>query len=628
MTNVSVVYNTAKNGIELYFESKPETSVIDMMKLGGFRWSGKQKMWYARQSDKTRYIASQVSGQMVENVASEPVNPAEPYDLWKMTLTDGIGNNVDKELQPKEIAAIIRKHIKERFPMCRLSFTVHDHNDFWSEVKAAPFAKDSEELKAIIDYITAYTHSFQYGDSDPYADYHWHNFYGGYCSAHYDYVETAQTDEIADMIQRFQASKVEFEREEEERKQREWAEMCAKREAEHAEYERRRQIEEAQRNEVEAAAVTRDVEYFVENAVFPKDCKCNTLSLYERSIEEEGTNESRVCRVTREVHLTKALYDIFTSQLLDDWSFVAGMGGSATDDWRVNSMIDYDNMTAEERETVEWFENECVAVFCDGEMKLIVNPEGYNYCRYVYLVGKETRVVNEYKGEQVMTEEQLNENKFAADVLEDTSAEVIESNGLIASWDTDNFGIYKEAMKRKIYGENGRPGIRFGANIIRALPENMEKLKTAMYKLAAEMNSTQEQFARVNPQPGQRLTIIKMYDFGGLEMIRLTVKSWKKTAYAQYSDAVQLDYVPSRGKQQRRIWLRNDYLIFDGWLGDIPDNLIWETVSEKGGVVMRRMRHSSFDRAWYDDVLAYYARLDHKPIINTYQPPFAKDSKN
>ena len=112
---------------------------------------------------------------------------------------------------------------------------------------------------------------------------------------------------------------------------------------------------------------------------------------------------------------------------------------------------------------------------------------------------------------------------------------------------------------------------------------------------------------------------------------RRHLKKWLTTDLflSRFVESVFLfEDVPSRGKQQRRIWLRNDYLVFDGWLGDIPDNLIWETVSEKDGVVMRRMRHSSFDRAWYDDALAYYAKLDHKPIINTYQPPFASDSKN
>lgn len=628
MCNVEVIYNADKNGIELHFESKPEANVLDMIKMNGFRWSAKQKMWYARQTDKTRFVASQVSGQLVEEIEPAPSASREPYDLWAMTRTDSIGSHVDKSLAPKDIAATCRKHVKERFPMCRISFTVQHYDDFCIDIKAAPFAEKSDELNAIKDYITAYTRSFNYGDNDPYADYNWRNFYGGYCDTSYDYVETAQTEETADMIERFQASKAAFEQAEEERKQREWAEQCAKREAEHAEYERRRQIEEALHNEVEAAADVRDVEYFVEKAVFPKDSKCNHLTAYEKSIEEEGAGESQVCHVTREVHLSKGLYDIFANRLLDDWSFVAGMGGSATEDWRVNSMTDFYNMTAEEKKTVEWFEDRCVAIFCDGKMKLIVNPEGYNYCRYVYLVGEETRAVNSHASAQVITEEERDENKFAADVLEDVSTEVVDANGLIASWDTDHFDVYKEAMKRRIYGEDGKPGIRFGVDVVRAISSDMEKLKVAMYKLLAEMNSTREQFARANPQPGQRLTLIKFFDLGGLEMLRFTLDSWKKSKYAQYDDAVEIDYTPSRARQKRRMWLYNDYLVFDGWLGDLPDDLIWQTVSENEHVVMRQMRHSSFDHAWFDDVLAHYAQYGRTPIINTYQPPFSKDSKN
>lgn len=623
----NVTYNSELNGIELRFPGKPDQSVLDLIKSNGYKWSMKQKMWYARQNEKTASVASQLSGQPFDMPSAEREAPAL-FDLWAMTRTDSIGNNVDKALTAKEIAAICRKHIKERFPMCRISLTVHHRDDLDVSIKAAPFAHKSEELEAIREYINAYIDSFQYGDDDdPYADYHWHNFYGGNCDTWYC-EQTAQTEEVLDMIQRFKVSKAAFERAEAERQIREAQEAAERRKVEEAEAARRRQIEEAQHNEVEAAAVVRDVEYFVENAVFPKDNKCCYLCAYVDSVKENGAYKSRACRVTREVHLTKAHFDILASNLLDDWSFVAGMGGTATDDCRINSMMDYNNMTSEERETVEWYENQCVAIFCDGEMKLIVNPEGYGYCRYVYLVGDETRVVNSHSSEQVVSAEEHEADVAAADALEDTSAEVIEMNGLIASWDTDNFAAYKEAMKRKIYGENGKPGITFGVNVVRALPEEMSRLKTAMYKLLEDLNSTQEQFTRANIQPGQRITIVKMQDFGGISVMRVTVNSWRKTTYAQYRDVVELIYTPSRSRTQRKIWLYNDFLVYDGWLGDLPENLTWETVSEGGGVVVRRMRHSSFDRAWYDDAIAHYESCGRKPIVNTYQPPFMKDSRN
>ena len=91
---------------------------------------------------------------------------------------------------------------------------------------------------------------------------------------------------------------------------------------------------------------------------------------------------------------------MFVNQLLDDYSFLSGMGGTATDDNRIICMEDYQRMSEEEKDSVEWYNNKCVAIYCDNTLKIIVNPEGYNYARYVYFVDKESEVVKTYSGKQ------------------------------------------------------------------------------------------------------------------------------------------------------------------------------------------------------------------------------------
>lgn len=45
------VLNPELNGIEVYFDEKPGDIIRDNLKSQGFRWSGRKKCWYAKQTD-------------------------------------------------------------------------------------------------------------------------------------------------------------------------------------------------------------------------------------------------------------------------------------------------------------------------------------------------------------------------------------------------------------------------------------------------------------------------------------------------------------------------------------------------------------------------------------------------
>lgn len=57
------ILNNKLNGVEIYFDSKPEDSIRSEMKSVGFRWSQRQGMWYARQSETTLAIAKKLGEQ-------------------------------------------------------------------------------------------------------------------------------------------------------------------------------------------------------------------------------------------------------------------------------------------------------------------------------------------------------------------------------------------------------------------------------------------------------------------------------------------------------------------------------------------------------------------------------------
>lgn len=322
------------------------------------------------------------------------------------------------------------------------------------------------------------------------------------------------------------------------------------------------------------------------------------------------------CRVARNVYFDSATYEMFANQLLDDYSFLAGMGGSATDDNRINCDEDYQRMSKEERETVEWYNIECVAIYCDNVLKLVINPEGYDYARYVYFVDKESSIVKEYNGNKGISDEESEKNKSFAKSIEEASANIIITNNWHSTWNTEHFNEYKQLMKEWIYAND----FKFSVDVVRAI--SIPDLKTAMYRLLTEVDGIQEQFSRAGLMENQKITIVRMNEFGGMSTTRGYFKSYTNTAYAQYDNAVKLVFRPERKRNDYYIHLYRDVLIFDGWV-EIPENLLWEDVkSNTPGCSIRRTKFLSCDKSQYNVILEYFKNNGIEPLINTYKPMF------
>ncbi len=56
--DAKIVINSAKQGIEIYFKSKPSTQVLDEIKAEGFRWAKFNKCWYKKDTPHARQVAS------------------------------------------------------------------------------------------------------------------------------------------------------------------------------------------------------------------------------------------------------------------------------------------------------------------------------------------------------------------------------------------------------------------------------------------------------------------------------------------------------------------------------------------------------------------------------------------
>lgn len=243
---LNITLNNDKNGIELRFDQKPNAKVLEAIKGAGFRWSGKQKMWYAKQSETTITIANELAKSEGFFIPDEELNQKknEIYDLWALTRTEGIENHFEKYhiYDNKEIAAQIRKHLRERFPMCKWSVTKDGYDSIHVYLLSSPFAIDSEVVKAIVHYAYEFAQSFNYDNSDSMTDYFDVNFYGVYESdiaSSYHYEQREANVAEYNVEQDFLTKKAAFDAEKREREEREFQERMAQMEVERAESAKR-----------------------------------------------------------------------------------------------------------------------------------------------------------------------------------------------------------------------------------------------------------------------------------------------------------------------------------------------------------------------------------------------------
>lgn len=398
---MNVTLNKEKNGIEIRFDSKPNADVLTILKQNGFRWHRQMKMWYAKQSAERMNVINQIGG---ANMEIPEVAPAV-YSLWDMTRTDSLGDgNADADLRDwdylKKMTAMFRKHLRARFPMAKFSVRFR-HDSVSVDLVSSPFAKDSKYLEAIKNYADAYINSFKYCTyvGDPYQDIASdYNFYFFGCRADYDYIQTEQ--DVSDMIADFDAKEKAWEEAEEARKEeefRKWQEERAKEEEEHKKYmEKKNREKEYLLANIEVKEAN---PYFVGNLRFASLNKNCTLDEYKKhcDLPEAGEWYHQDAMVTKDILFTdEKAYEFFSNMLLDDFDFIAGTGGSATDDERVNEYKDFLNMDSETRKTVKWYCDNAVAVYLNDNLMFVIDAQGYSYARYVGMVYPET-VVNQQK---------------------------------------------------------------------------------------------------------------------------------------------------------------------------------------------------------------------------------------
>jgi len=649
MTNI--VLNDELKGIELYFDSKPIQNIIDSLKNVGYRWHNFKKCWYAKQNERTLTEAKKFSKIEAESITESiiPVVKKEKINLslWdRVRFTEGtedttkynykyVGSNYTG-ISTKETAVIIRKHLKERFQEIKFSIT-SDYNKIDVSIKESPYnnskleyspelrpieyrdyeEENNKELNAIIQYCNDLLSSYNFDDSDTMTDYFHKHFYK-HVTIDYKYNQTEQTESIKNDITDFRNKLQAQAQEEEKRRELEYQERQKQQEEDNKQYKIRAEQEKKEieiiNNSITVNELEEKKQYFVINVKMANLNKNNTLEQYQEEVLK-GDYYLNNLKVTREIHFTsQQALNYFSNMLLNDFEFLQNSGGCFTDDKRINSMIDYHNMTKEEQKTVI-FNLSGIAIYYNNELKFVVDTQGYSYARYVGLTDNVT-IQKEFITEQGLTGEQIQEYKNKAEVLTDISVDIITENNLINTWNTDNLTQYKELMKEQLKKYN----IKLSKEIIQQITEDNESLKIVMYKLLTQVDGIQEQFKNADLQQGQKLTLFYISDWGSIAENRITLDKINYTKYAQYDNAVKITYTPQGKRKQYYNHFYSTLLVYSGWL-ELPETVLHD-VESRNGMTISTTKYLSCDKKQYDDILNHFGSQGIKPVVNTYKPSF------
>lgn len=427
----TITKNESYNSFELAFDGKPSEEVRTLLKANGYRWHAKKCVWYGFKDISALLNGEQVTPEQAEQ-AKPHTSKKQLATLWERTRTDalpkyGTDNEIKKEVEKaaraagdgydKHAAAYMRKHLRERFPEVKFSITSGGAGYLYSadiKIKASPYAlnkikgdpnaydwrdrydheEPSEELAAVLAYCEALHDVFDADDGDHYADYgaH-HDLYGG-ASIAYNYTQTTPTEAQQSDITAFKTAK----EQDDDRKKREEAQRIAE-EMQRIE-EARKEAAERERQEEAAAALILEhviIEDLPEDArIIALDCACghgkeNSLNEVYEHIEPVDASGNPVnvhysdVEIWRKVSFTSPeLFGKFCNMFLRNWNFCAGMGGTTSEDVRLENINPY-TLTEEQLATVHFFDCKCIGVYLNGVLQFVIDPQGFGYCRYIYI---------------------------------------------------------------------------------------------------------------------------------------------------------------------------------------------------------------------------------------------------
>lgn len=167
-----------------------------------------------------------------------------------------------------------------------------------------------------------------------------------------------------------------------------------------------------------------------------------TLSDYDRPLED--------ALITRKVTFSsREAFELFGQYLIDDFDFLAGKGGTGSEDVRLEGLKNLYNLTTEQRESVKWYLVDSVAIYVEDELMLVSDPEGYTYSRYTYRPTAETEILNAKQETKKQENESKSLDPFYFPEALDEQIKNIATGQSITIYQTDGW------MLNNVYGGSG-----------------------------------------------------------------------------------------------------------------------------------------------------------------------------
>lgn len=441
MLNYQIKKNEQFNSNEIYFNSRPSAEVLANIKALKMRWNSVKKCWYGFASIEA--LTAAIEGKTPAQKKEEKKNNNINYDLSNL-------DQIKKDCWGSEFAAVIREELKKRGvkgASVRASKCTHTDSFTVTLKMASEDFRSIEELKERLGYAyilemanyyngklylnnrfydreelcndwngsqelaneyfkqmiecgrAGYTglqgdlkrEDFQiltdeafkrvyaahkilnaanFDKSDSMTDY----FCVGYYSDVKFKLENVTAREKMTEEERSQLIK---EQEEEQARIEDEERRCQEEQkAREAEAEARRKEEEKDSKLINSTARVTDLKdnekYYIYNLVGGLGKECNEAELKE-TLERTKTEYKKV-EITREIDLNRDAFAAFNKYYLNDFDFLRGFGGYLWDDEK-NEIIEHKN---------------CIAIYCDDVLRLVIDPEGYSYARYVMITTDST----------------------------------------------------------------------------------------------------------------------------------------------------------------------------------------------------------------------------------------------
>lgn len=447
--------NQELNGIELSFESKPDKATLDSIKAQGFRWNGRKMVWYAKQT-ADRLTFAESLGQIENKTATKPgkINldnlGADPYENGELakairealkkrgvkgcTVRGGWSGytrsaTVTVKAQPEDFASV--EEFKLRYTYNEFVFDMANHgryigggvdgleygwlySDMFEQLTEAEkekvynlyclyeiahrhdFNTYHRERKNYPQFTTAFcekldavfqiANQWNYNHSDIMTDY----FDVGY---YLDINIKADEIEPREKMTDEEREALKAEREAEEARRAAELEEWKRQEEERAEAARIREEERKEREElvynnirVEDLEESEQLYIWGLRGGYGKECNIEEVKEDMTEQEHEAVIDRKIIFNNREA------YEAFTAELLNDWLFLSGKGGTASEDVRITEEKTIYQMNEEQRESIRFYCCNCVGIYLDNELLLVIDPQGFSYARYTYInPGHETR---------------------------------------------------------------------------------------------------------------------------------------------------------------------------------------------------------------------------------------------